>query len=679
MNTNKYYKITIAIISIMTMIACGDNAHKHSRSEKQTERLSLLYDSIGYANENYLRICDSLLNNTHDSLDYYEIFVAKGGHYTVSNPADSMLFFANNTIAFVVRHKDKNERLNGIASKAYSLKATYFHQLRQNNDSAIALFKKAYDYAMQSDYMQSAADMAANTGDAYIFKDDLPKGAEWYRRALYLADSLNLPEKSTASIYMGLGRIYTQMQDYTTAREFYEDAEKRYDIMQPNMKIYFLNNYGNFYYYQHDYPNALKMFLRMRDEIVTQQGAEGNDASDINLCRINLADVYLNLGNADSAQVLVEKCEPFFRKYNIEAAIYYANTIKIGICLNRKNLACVRNIIGGEHYHYPIERPLKNIRARYMKHYYIMTGNYDKALEIIEQSRNEEDSLAHNKMNMRADEIMLRFTADTLKLHHQIAINKKNDEMNAAYLTIAIVILLLIIITLGAAYLIIYIRKRKLQDQLNIINLRLENVRQRISPHFVFNVLNQQIGNRDENDNTLVEMSKLIRYNLELMGKSYIPLGEEMEFVDHYISIQKKLIGDSMHYIKDIKGDIDHTIVPAMIVQILVENSVKHGLKAIEGDKKLTIAIWNDNATTCITVEDNGPGFNCCKQCESSTSTGLKVVRQIIALTNSNNKEKIGFAISNITSPNGNISGCRATLTIPNNIKYITKNTELTK
>ena len=46
MNTNKYYKITIAIISIMTMIACGDNAHKHSRSEKQTERLSLLYDSI---------------------------------------------------------------------------------------------------------------------------------------------------------------------------------------------------------------------------------------------------------------------------------------------------------------------------------------------------------------------------------------------------------------------------------------------------------------------------------------------------------------------------------------------------------------------------------------------------------------------------------------------------------
>ena len=677
--TDKKIKIYIVIISVMAMIACGDNGHKHPRSKEQDNRLALLYDSIGYANENFLSICDSMLHQAQDSLDYYDIFVAKGGHYTIHNPADSMLYYANKTIAFIDRCEYKGERLYGLAGKAYSLKATYFHQMRQEKDSAITLFKKAYDYALQSDIKQSAADMAANTGDAYIFKDDLPKGAEWYRRALYLADSLNMPNKATASIYMGLGRIYTQMQDYKTASKYYKDAEKQYDIMQPNMKIYFLNNYGNFYYYQHDYPNALKMFLRMRDEIVTQQGAEGNDASDINLCRINLADVYLNLGNADSAQVLVEKCEPFFRKYNIEAAIYYANTIKIGICLNRKNLACVRNIIGGEHYHYPIERPLKNIRARYMKHYYIMTGNYDKALEIIEQSRNEEDSLAHNKMNMRADEIMLRFTADTLKLHHQIAINKKNDEMNAAYITISIVILLLIILTLGTAYLIIYIRKRKLQDQLNIINLRLENARQRISPHFVFNVLNQQIGNHDDNDNTLVEISKLIRYNLELMGKSYIPLTEEMEFVDHYISIQKKLIGNTMHYIKDIKGDIKHTIVPAMIVQILVENSVKHGLKAIEGEKNLTIAIWDNNETTSITVEDNGPGFNCCQYSESSTSTGLKVVRQIIALTNSNNKEKIGFAISNITSPDGNISGCKATLTIPNNIKYITKNTDFAK
>ncbi|MGN1229230.1 MAG: tetratricopeptide repeat protein [Prevotella sp.] len=668
-----YYinKIFITIVASVLLNACGNQGCEDTRSEEQTERLRMLNDSIGFANAHYLQACDSMLAIAHDSLEYYEIFVAKGGHYTISNPADSMLYYANRTLAFTDRCECKGQRVNGIASKAYSLKATYYHQLRQNKDSAIVLFQKAYTAALQSDLKECAPDIAANTGDAYIFKDDLPKGAEWYRRALYLADSLNMPEKSTASIYMGLGRIYTQMQDYPTARKYYEDAEKRYDIMQPNMKIYFLNNYGNFYYYTHDYPNALKMFLRMRDEIISQQGKEGRNATDINLCRINLADVYLNLDNIDSARVMVERCEPFFRKYNIEAAIYYVNTIKIGICIKKNNLACVKNILSEEKYSYPIEQPLKSIRARYMKRYYLMIGNYDKALEIIEQSRNEEDSLAHNKMNMRANEIMLRFTADTLKLHHQLAINKKNDEMNAAYLTIAIVILLMIILMLGSAYLIIYIRKRRLQEQLNMVNLRLENARQRISPHLVFNVLNQQIGHSHDNDNTLIEMSNLIRSNLELMSKSYIPLSEEMDFVEHYVAIQQKLTGDSIDYTKDIKCDISKVMIPAMIVQILVENSFKHGLKAVEGDKCLNISIHQEDSATYITVEDNGPGFDCCRHCNSSTSTGLKVVRQIISLTNSNNKAKMKFGITNITSPDGNITGCRATLTIPNNIKYI--------
>ena len=669
----------IIIASAIFMVACGDSERKYDRSKEQAARLSMLNDSIGYANSNFLKACDSMIAIAQDSLDYYELLLAKGGVYTVINPADSMLYYANLTLAFTDRCKDKGQRINGIASKAYSLKATYYHQLRQNNDSAIVLFQKAYKTALQSDLKECAADMAANTGDAYIFKDDLPKGAEWYRRALYLADSLNMPEKSTASIYMGLGRIYTQMQDYTTARKFYEDAERRYDIMQPNMRIYFLNNYGNLYYYMHDYPNALKMFLRMKAEIERQQGADGNNANDINLCRINLADVYLNLGNTDSAQVLVEKCEPFFRKYNIEAAIFYINTIKIGICINKNNLNCVRNIIESENFSYPIENTLKSIRARYMKRYYLMIGNYDKALEIIEKTRSEEDSLAHNKMNMRANEIMLRFTADTLKLHHQIAINKKNDEMKAAHLTIAIVILLMVILLLGALYLIIYIRKRRLQEQLNVVNLRLENARQRISPHFVFNVLNQQIGQSHENDNTLIEMSNLIRSNLELMSKSYISLTEEMEFVDNYVSIEQKLMGNSIHYTKDIRCDINNVLIPAMIVQILVENSFKHGLKAVEGEKILTITIYQENMITYITVEDNGPGFDCRRQSISSTSTGLKVVRQIISLTNSNNKAKMRFGIANITSSEGTITGCKATLTIPNNIKYINNKTITSK
>ena len=161
--TDKKIKIYIVIISVMAMIACGDNGHKHPRSKEQDNRLSLLYDSIGYADDKFLSICDSMLRQAQDSLDYYDIFVAKGGHYTIHNPADSMLYYANKTIAFIDRCEYKGERLYGLAGKAYSLKATYFHQMRQEKDSAITLFKKAYDYTLRSDVKQSATAPATPT------------------------------------------------------------------------------------------------------------------------------------------------------------------------------------------------------------------------------------------------------------------------------------------------------------------------------------------------------------------------------------------------------------------------------------------------------------------------------------------------------------------------------------
>ena len=77
--TDKKIKLFSVIISVMAIIACGDNIYNHSRSKEQDNRLSLLYDSIGYANDKFLSICDSMLRQTQDSLDFYDIFVAKVG------------------------------------------------------------------------------------------------------------------------------------------------------------------------------------------------------------------------------------------------------------------------------------------------------------------------------------------------------------------------------------------------------------------------------------------------------------------------------------------------------------------------------------------------------------------------------------------------------------------------
>ena len=654
--------------SALLLAACGNNSgDDNTRSSVQHDRLTMLVDSLGYSNPKFIETCDIFMSQAKDSMDYYEIFATKGMRYTVANPADSMLYYADRILKWTSEINDKSKRINGIEGRGYALKASYYHTMRQNNDSAIAYFTKSYMKTMQSDIIYNAPNMAANLGDAYVFKDDLPNAAHWYRRALYVADSLNLPERSIASIYMGLGRIYTQLQDYATAKKYYEDTDARFDMMKYNMQVYFLNNYGNLFYYSRDYKNAKNMFLRMKRLI------ESNDSNpnDMNLCKINLADVYLNLGNADSAKILIDEIEPFYRKYNVEACLYYIGTIKIGIAINKGQLDKVREIIDNEHFNYPIEQSLKGIRARYMKQYYSQTGNYMKALKLTEQTQAEEDSMAHNKMNMRSAEIMMRFTADTLKLHHEMAINKKNEEVIAARVTVIIIVLALVTVLLASAYMFIYIKKRRLQLQLKVISLRQENIRQRVSPHFVFNVLNQQIGEENnKNDNTLVELSKLIRHNLELLGKSSIPLRDELDFVDRYVALEQKLIGESLHYAKDIKCDIDNLNLPPMLIQILVENAIKHGLKSIETEKKLTIKAEEHDNQYVISVEDNGKGYDCRVQSPHSTATGLNVVRQLLALINSSNKQKMRFDISNIMSDDGNIMGCKVTLVVPKNILF---------
>ena len=65
---------------------------------------------------------------------------------------------------------------------------------------------------------------------------------------------------------------------------------------------------------------------------------------------------------------------------------------------------------------------LVNIRQRYLREYYAKTGNYKKAYENLMGSIERNDSLKHNTANMRTSEIMMRYTQDTLKLHHQIVL-----------------------------------------------------------------------------------------------------------------------------------------------------------------------------------------------------------------------------------------------------------------
>lgn len=611
-------------------------------------------------------------------MEYYEYLLRLANFYWLSDRPERADTLINRIINFVNRQDNgyyaqhniySTPRLNTMMASALSCKAARNHNFHRDPGKTLQFYKESYRLYQHSDNEKELPFVCANIADAYIQLNDIPNAARCYRRALFLVDSLKQPEHSNITLYMGLAQIYLTLNDFETAKHYYDETERFFDLMLPPMQAYYVNNLGNYYYFRKDYHKALDTFLRLK-RVIIKNGMQNN--FDMYLCKVNLADVYLNLNQTDSAQHYLDEVEPFFRKNGDPAGIYYCNTIRIGIATKRGDFNEVRRVANGDKDgEKDVQYSMVNIRNRYMRQFYEHTNNYRMAYETLKRDQSYTDSLEHNRSNMRSAEIMARFRADTLQLHHDLALEHKNAEIQRAHTMTTGAILTAVVLVLLLIMWYMHTRKKQLQNQVNIMNLKLNNVRNRISPHFMFNVLNNKIVNSGEKEaSELMELARLIRTNLDMSSQPYMMLDQELEFVQQYIRVERYLLGDDFKFNIDVadNANIAKVKIPSMFLQILTENAIVHGLKGMEGEKRLRITIARENNLTIISVEDNGPGFNARRALKKGT--GLGIISQTIAVTNERNKQKMRFEISNREDSNNQIIGCKATLKIPDCITF---------
>ena len=611
-------------------------------------------------------------------MEYYEYLLRLANFYWLSDRPERADTLINRIINFVNRQDNgyyaqhniySTPRLNTMMASALSCKAARNHNFHRDPGKTLQFYKESYRLYQHSDNEKELPFVCANIADAYIQLNDIPNAARCYRRALFLVDSLKQPEHSNITLYMGLAQIYLTLNDFETAKHYYDETERFFDLMLPPMQAYYVNNLGNYYYFRKDYHKALDTFLRLK-RVIIKNGMQNN--FDMYLCKVNLADVYLNLNQTDSAQHYLDEVEPFFRKNGDPAGIYYCNTIRIGIATKRGDFNEVRRVANGDKDgEKDVQYSMVNIRNRYMRQFYEHTNNYRMAYETLKRDQSYTDSLEHNRSNMRSAEIMARFRADTLQLHHDLALEHKNAEIQRAHTMTTGAILTAVVLVLLLIMWYMHTRKKQLQNQVNIMNLKLNNVRNRISPHFMFNVLNNKIVNSGEKEaSELMELARLIRTNLDMSSQPYMMLDKELEFVQQYIRVERYLLGDDFKFNIDVadNANIAKVKIPSMFLQILTENAIVHGLKGMEGEKRLRITIARENNLTIISVEDNGPGFNARRALKKGT--GLGIISQTVAVTNERNKQKMRFEISNREDSNNQIIGCKATLKIPDCITF---------
>ncbi len=168
----------------------------------------------------------------------------------------------------------------------------------------------------------------------------------------------------------------------------------------------------------------------------------------------------------------------------------------------------------------------------------------------------------------------------------------------------------------------------KLEEQERLLlHARMEALQNQINPHFLFNTLNSISSlvrfDPDMAREMIFKLATILRRLLS-SGEAFAPLREEFEFIDNYLDIEVVRFGrDKLRVVKEFDPASLDVVVPSMLLQPLVENSIKHGLgPKVEGGSIFLRSRVNDSRLI-IEVEDDGVGMGGAQLEESSSWAGM--------------------------------------------------------
>jgi LytS/YehU family sensor histidine kinase len=179
------------------------------------------------------------------------------------------------------------------------------------------------------------------------------------------------------------------------------------------------------------------------------------------------------------------------------------------------------------------------------------------------------------------------------------------------------------------------LRKNKidrLKLEASLKESQLNTLKGQLNPHFMFNSLNNIRGlmleDVDKARDMLTRLSEMLRYSLNMNDVDAIRIEEELEIVDNYIALSKIQFEDRLEYQQEIKPALTQIKIPPMILQMLVENGIKHGLSNQKNGGKITLIVTDNNEALILQVNNTGT----LASNSSSTQIGLENIQQRLDL-----------------------------------------------
>lgn len=287
----------------------------------------------------------------------------------------------------------------------------------------------------------------------------------------------------------------------------------------------------------------------------------------------------------------------------------------------------------------------------------------EKELTLLKQ---KEAYLENEKQN-KIRELKAQSEISTLKLSQKESEIQMQKLWNYIYLSVFI-ILLVIGLLLFKRY---KLKQKEAELRLKSRNIEIEQkfLRSQMNPHFIFNSLNsiQSFVTQNESyaaEKYLAKFSRLMRHILEYSGQSYISIEKEINTLKLYLQLQQLRFDNKFDFIIEADPAIDckNTVIPPMITQPFVENSILHGFINKTDKGTITIKFIRNDAQLELLVIDNGVGRNASKEQTDNkrkkhNSMGMQVTRDRLELLNEMKGLKYGAEIIDLKDENERPAG----------------------
>jgi two-component system, LytTR family, sensor kinase len=173
---------------------------------------------------------------------------------------------------------------------------------------------------------------------------------------------------------------------------------------------------------------------------------------------------------------------------------------------------------------------------------------------------------------------------------------------------------------------------RAFELEAQLAKSRLQTLKSQLQPHFLFNTLHSisalMLTDVHAADKMMTRLSDLLRMSLENTGVQETSLSRELEFVAGYLEIEKLRFEERLEVVFDIAPDALDARVPHLLLQPLVENSVRHGISRRSTAGEIVISARHDGQSLYLRVSDNGPGLRESSQPHNKTGFGLLTTRE---------------------------------------------------